>query len=279
MKTLIRTAMAMVLASCTASAASFTVGGFTWDSDNAVTTAAFTEGGPGFIAVTTFPEGSRSIGNLVAGQSPAFVDITNTITNADRHTITMSWAGAANGSRVPNTPGDDLVIYETGSAGAPEAYAIAVRDSATSLYSLWHYYKSVSFDVSASAFATPIDLSDFGAGIASIDQLAIRAIFNSAGPNGGDRVDLTGGTGEGVVAFDVGAGNFTNRLLEAGPQGPAGEFAASRLDADIVYVVSLNNTIPAPEPTLGLLIGLGAMTAFRRRKNRSTALFAGGIVT
>ena len=132
------------------SAVSFSVGGFTWDSDNAVTAAAFTEGGPGFIAPTSFPEGSRSVGNLLNGTSPGFVDITNTITNTDRATLTMNWSAATNGALLPNLAGHDLVIYETGSLTAPEAYAVSVRNAQSGIFSSYYYFYSDSFDTAAS---------------------------------------------------------------------------------------------------------------------------------
>lgn len=252
-----------------AAASVFTVGGFTWDSDNAVTTAAFTEGGPGSIFASSFPEGTRSVGNLLNGTNPGFVDITNTITNSGRHTLNMSWAGAANGALVANGAGNDLVIYEVGSITAPEAYVISVRNAENSTFTPYYYFQADSFDASASSFATAIDLSNFGPGINYIDQVSIRAVFNSAAASGGDRVDLAGGTGEGLVAFDVGVGNNLNRVLEPGPQGTAGEYAASRLDADIVYVVSLaNTTIPEPSSAL-VCAGLGLATMLRRRKGRA----------
>ncbi len=55
-----------------ASAAAFTVGGYSWDSDNAVTTAVFSEGGPGFIGGSSFPEGTKSVGNLLTGGGDSF---------------------------------------------------------------------------------------------------------------------------------------------------------------------------------------------------------------
>jgi len=247
-----------------ASAAAFTVGGYSWDSDNAVTTAVFSEGGPGFIGGSSFPEGTKSVGNLLTGGGDSFVDITNTITNTDRHTLSMSWSSAPAGTLLPNQPGNDLVIYEVGSLTAPEAYAVAVRNAETLTLSSYYYFKSSSFDTPAAAFATAIDLSNFGPGINYIDQILVRAVFNSVHPNGGDRVDIAGGSGEGLVTFDVGAGNFTNRYLEPGPQGTAGEFAASRLDADIVYVVGLHNTVP--EPGAPLLLGGAAALLVRRRR-------------
>ena len=247
------------------SAAAFTVGGFTWDSDNAVTSAAFTEGGPGSLLASSFPEGSRSIGSLLGGPNPGFVDITGGVNNTARHTLTMNWSAAPGGALLSNQPGQDLLIYEVGSAGLPEAYAVSVRNAATGISTPFHYFFSDSFDTPAAAFATAIDLSDFGGGINFIDQVSVRSIFNSAGPNGGDRVDLAGGSGEGPVTFDVGAGNFLNRLLEGGPQSTIiGEYAASRLDADIVYVVGMHNTVP--EPGAVLLLAACLPGVLRRRR-------------
>ncbi|MBP7951449.1 MAG: PEP-CTERM sorting domain-containing protein [Verrucomicrobiales bacterium] len=260
------TLFAFICAAARVPAASFTVGGYTWDSDNAVTSAAFTEGGPGFFGTTSFSEDTRSIGKLLGypNAGAVFVDITNTVTNTARATVTMDWSAAPNGALLANGAGDDFVVYETGSAGAPEAYAVSLRNAQTQVYTPYHFFQASSFDAAAAAFATAFDISDFGAGINQIDRVAIRTIFNSAGPNGGDRVDLLGGSGQGEVTFDVGAGNFTNRLLEAGPQGSAGEFAASRLDADIVYVVGLHNTVP--EPSAALLAGAAVLGLLLRRR-------------
>lgn len=264
MNPITRSLLALCFVPCWAGAAAFTVGGYSWDSDNAVTSAAFTEGGPGFIGASTFPEGAKSIGNLLTGGGSSFADITNTITNSARHTLTMDWSAAPHGSLLTNEPGNDLVIYEVGSLTAPEAYAVSVRNASTGVMSPWHYFMASSFDTPAAAFATAIDLSNFGPGIQAIDQIAVRSIFNSAHPGGGDRVDVAGGSGQGVVSFNAGSGNLLNRVLEPGPMGTPGEYAASRLDADIVYVVGLHNTVPEPGSVL-LLAGAAALAARRRR--------------
>lgn len=218
-----------------AKAATFSLGGYTWDSANAVVSGSIVSGGKisGFAA--SFVE-SQTVGSILGFGSNTSVDLGD---STNRGVIELNWG---EGKSLVNADGKDFVVYENGSGGAPEAFAVAVRKVGQSSFSDFLYQFSSGFE--SNAFATGFDLSDFGIGEQDkIDAIRVMNLIAS------DRV--TGADGQGFVG-----GNFDPQTGSFG----LGNYTSERFDADITYVVGLHSPKPVPEPTsiLGLL-ALGAL--------------------
>jgi hypothetical protein len=238
-----------------------TIADFRWNPTNTVSSGSVVEGAldgfflnalgqnsPGFdFSQTT----GRLLGSNLRPQAFAVaaifpdVDIQNPPQpNVTRTTIALAWEGGL----LPNAPGRDFVIYESGYIGEPEGYIVSVQKAGESDFSNWRYEVAESFELfdpitGAGVFATAFDLNDFGiAPGEAIEAIYIRNIFNSQAQLGGDRIDSSG---QGNVLFPGTPGYDLGFTLTTGPLGSGGEYATDQLDADITYVVGLNNIIGA----------------------------------
>jgi hypothetical protein len=140
----------------------------------------------------------------------------------------MSWS---NSRVLTNDTGDDLVIYESGSPGAPEGFIVRVHVSGGS-WTNWWYESDDGFEQYPpagpdGAFATAIDLTDLGvAGGASIDMVQIANLRDT------DRL-ATGSDAQ---------GGFIDPAGTVVPQNSsAATYAGGSLDPDIMYVASLHD--------------------------------------
>ncbi|MEC4985279.1 MAG: PEP-CTERM sorting domain-containing protein [Oscillatoria sp. PMC 1068.18] len=273
-----------------ARAASFTVGGYTWDEANTVTTAEVVEGNLasdlGFI--TSFKPGSdfdasKSIGQLLgfeSGNSNAtslpFPDSNSTEAspNLDRTTIELTWGGLL----LPNLDGEDFVIYEAGSATSPEGFSVSVLNASTNEWTNKRYEFFESFDQGNGVLATAFNLDDFGLDSDGlISAIRITNLFNSEAANGADKVDDSSGQGNVLLAGDAGYEDGYTLLNK--PNG--NEYPTGSLDADLVYLASLHDvissettdptdpeTVPEPTSVLSLLaLGMFSISSLWKRKN------------
>ncbi|MEC4895289.1 MAG: PEP-CTERM sorting domain-containing protein [Oscillatoria sp. PMC 1051.18] len=272
-----------------ARAASFTVGGYTWDEANTVTSAEVVEGDLAFDLGfrTAFNPGSsfdpsKSIGQLLGFESggPSATSVpfpdsnsTEALPNVDRATIELSWGGLL----LPNFDGEDFVIYEAGSATSPEGFSVSVFNTLTNEWTNKRYEFFDSFDQPNGVLATAFDLDDFGLDSdALISAIRITNLFNSEAANGADKVDDP--SGEGNVLFAGNAGYEDGFALLNTANGS--EYPTGSLDTDLVYLAGLHDIIsseptdptdptPVPEPTsvLSLLaFGLVSVSSFLKRK-------------
>lgn len=166
-----------------------------------------------------------------------------------RHGIEVGWSG---GRTLGNGAGNDIVIYESGSAGATgaEGYMVRVRSAATGDFSAWRYEVADGFGAylgsADGAWATQFDLSDFGLSAgAAIDLIQIANLIQA------DR--LSGST----VSFDG--------------TGTTHGFSTSRLDPDPLYVGILHGlnapaAVDAPSALAAFGVGLAALGLIRRRR-------------
>jgi len=199
----------------------------TWDESNAVTGGSIIDGtlnswGSGLSGVL---DSSQTVGGILGKGSGTFVDLGQ---NGNVGIIELDWGG----NLLANEEGDDLVVYENGGVGEPEAFAVSVRKAGETDFSEYLYQFSDHFSQTYEVFATVFDLSLFGLGVGdAIDGMRIRNLA----PN-----DLvTGSEGQGFLG-----GGYT-ALTHAGGSG----FDLSRkLDADITYVAGLNDVFAAPAP-------------------------------
>ncbi len=232
--------------------AEFLIAGFRFNQADTVSAAVVVEGdlevsraaADRFAKTLAEFESPRSVGNLLGygtddrayfvpfpelnGQAPE--------PNIERVSVELSWS---NGFAAVNGPGDDVVIFESGSAGAPEPFGISVRAISQSTMSRWRYEFPDDFDTTEEVFATAIDFSDFGVPEGDIvDTLRVSNVFNSdanAFGTGPDRVDDP--VGEGFIVRFGDPGYDSSFTLGTAPN--AGEATTDRLDTDIVYVVAL----------------------------------------
>lgn len=218
-----------------AKAATISLGGYTWDSANAVVGGSIVSGEKisGFAA--SFVE-SQTVGSILGFGSNTSVDLGD---STNRGVIELNWGA---GKSLANAAGKDFVVYENGSSSSPEAFAVAVRKVGQNTFSEFLYQFSSGFE--PNVFATGFDLSDFGIGEKEeIDAIRIMNLIAS------DRV--SGADGQGFVG-----GNFAPLTGSFG----LGSYTADKFDSDITYVVGLHSAKPVPEPSsiLGLL-ALGAL--------------------
>jgi hypothetical protein len=123
--------LALFIAQQTA-AQNYSVGGYTWDITNGVKrvlpveppqVSGFNFNDSEFLKDTDFDR-TKTLGWMMSGSSPTgnprFVELGNAVV---RKIFLVDWEGM----RLPNLPGEDFVLYEVGSPGAPEAFMVAVR--------------------------------------------------------------------------------------------------------------------------------------------------------
>lgn len=242
----------------------FTIGGFTFDEDNSVSTAKIAEGTLGVEDYSSkvfarAPSGSdknaaasleeflafnreKSVGRLLGrgGRRPSdrarYVTFPEKGTgrsqpNIDRATLEVTWGGKS----LPNKPGYDFVVYEVGTY---EGFSVSVRKAGSTEFSAPRYKFADSYDTAQNVNPVPFDLTSFGlAEGEKIDAIRIRNLYNSEAQQGPDKVDDPGG--EGKVLYPGDPGYESGFKLLAKVRGD--EFRTEFLDADIIYVVGLHN--------------------------------------
>jgi len=228
-------------------AASFNVGGYQWDAANSVTTGRIIQGQQqtnAYNAVFEPAVKDQTIGRLLGTNTDPNSSYSLTL-GQDDVTESIIELGWGDGMSLANENGNDLVIYESGSNGEPEAFAVSVKKVGASDFTDYRYqFSSGNWDSNFYAFATAIDLSSFGLNLGDeIESIRIKNLISS------DRV--TGQDGQGFLG-----GQYQAKV---GPNGQDTYYAFSKLDPDITFVAGLHSPKPVPEPasTLGLL-ALGA---------------------
>ncbi len=261
-----------------AGAASFTIAGIGFDTDNATTTATITGGGyvtdhgtglpsytssdwtagnslgtyfqrptfqPGYSAITPV-KGAPGTGATL-GQDPSFPPTTNL-----REIIQLTWGL---GSGLADDTGDDLAIFEQATS---EAFAVRVHTTVPiEGWSAWYYtpYEQETYDTDNDATPTLIDfVADLGfaAGVI-INALEITNLIAT------DTVSdqIFGNYGKGEVTFD-GSADYAPGRWSGSAQGWLG-FEVSKYDPDIQYVVALHNIQDGVSGTISSLsTGVGA---------------------
>lgn len=244
---------AVSLAALSQPAAAVSLGGYTWNPTNAVTSGVQVPDSQNIVELSS--PTPLNAANTVAGamglSSNSFVELGNA---TGRSIVQLDWGGAL----LNNRSGNDLVVYESGNAGAPEAFAVAVRRQGQTDFTNFLYRFSSSYTPETDLFATAFDLSDFGLGEGdAIDAIRIANLI------GTDRV--TREDGQGFLG-----GQYAPTT---GPQG-GGQYSSGRFDADIAYVVGLHDvvqdraTVPEPASGLGLLAlgGFGVGASLKRKQ-------------
>ncbi|MGA9382735.1 MAG: PEP-CTERM sorting domain-containing protein [Phormidium sp.] len=245
-----------------AKAATFTIAGYAWDSANAVTTGKIIQGQEQTEPFTTpflssEPEvRDRTIGKLFGGSTS---DSSESFTLGKNNlTVSIIELGWGRGISLANEDGQDLVIYETGGSGEPEAFAVAIKKVGASDFTEYLYQVSTQnyqADPNTTHFATAIDLSSFGLNLGDeIESIRIKNLIPS---------DTVTGDGQGFL----GGGNAP----KVGPNSIKQNYELGKFDPDITFVAGLHQPKPVPEPaaTLGLLaLGAFGISSLGKRKRQ-----------
>jgi|GEM_PF-1245267 hypothetical protein len=223
-----------------ARAQTYSVGGYTWDITNGVKrvlpvdppqVSGFNFFDSEFLKDTDFDR-TKTLGWMMSGSSPTgnprFVELGNAVV---RKIFLVDWEGM----RLPNRPGEDFVVYEVGSAGAPEAFMVAVRKKGETTFSRWRYEFANTYTANYLVFATAFNLDDFGIGEdESIDAILIANLIDA------DRVDDASGQGNVILGGGSGYVPVQGPLSDT----PTQPYQSTRFDADIVYVGVLHDILP-----------------------------------
>lgn len=221
-------------------AQTFTVGGYMWELANGPTrivpvqpssVSGFNFFDSEFLVDNPAFDRTKSLGWMMSGSSPSgkprFVELGDSVI---RKVFLVDWEG----KRLPNRPGEDFVVYEVGSLGAPEAFMVAVRRRGSPEFSAWRYEFANTFTASYFVFATAFNLSDFGIPEGeSIDAIMVANLISA------DRVDHPSGQGNVIL------GGGSGYVPVQGPtsDAPSQPFPVGRFDADIVYLAALHNIL------------------------------------
>ncbi|MGV3755418.1 MAG: VCBS domain-containing protein [Verrucomicrobiota bacterium] len=230
----------------------------------------------GFPAITTGFLGSLSIGLQFQDSPSASTTKALNLPSGDNGTLQRSGfeLGWASGVMLTNLTGDDFVVFEAGTTGAPEAFMVQVHIASDDIWSPWVYVTPQSYanynGRSDGLHSTKFNLDAFGIPAnGRVDAIRIANITDE------DRMaDLSG---EGVVLpEDAGT---TSTTLPKAPGG--GTYAGGSLDPDIVYVGGLHTlgaTIPAYAATseLGATVSVNSDGSFSYDPSTSGTLQALG---
>ncbi|MGH9666043.1 MAG: hypothetical protein ACRD9L_16580 [Bryobacteraceae bacterium] len=167
------TLLALALNVCTATAATITLGGFTFDTTAFPTSANFLSGGPPSLSFPT--TGNINSDLLKATDS----DLTSYIfgTPVD---FTVTFGNAA----LQNRASADLVIFEL---GVPDDVSVKLGATTKTYLTVNTGFTAAGFNVNAIA----IDLSDFG--IASNALVSMIEVDNASPATGSASIDAIGG--------------------------------------------------------------------------------------
>lgn len=228
-------------------AAAITLGGFTWDEGNAVTSGSIISGKE---SISVFPaifpaDPAKTVASILGLDSPPNSTSVDLGDANNRSIIELGWGE----SSLTNKTGNDFVIYESGSSPRPEAFAVAVRKRGESSFTNFLYKFSSAWVPDNYVFATGFDLSDFGLRDGdAIDAIRISNLI---------KTDKVSDEGQGFLQ-----GQFEPL---PGPLGD-GSFLDDQFDADITFVVGLHDVVaPRPQtsvPEPASMVGLLAFGAF-----------------
>lgn len=221
-------------------AQTYSVGGYMWDIADGVKRvlpvdppqiSGFSFFDSEFLKDTDFDR-TKTLGWMMSGTSPSgnprFVELGNAVV---RKIFLVDWEGM----RLPNGPGEDFVVYEVGSPGAPEAFMVAVRKKGSTTFSTWRYEFANTYTTNYLVFATAFNLDDFGVGAnESIDAILIANLIDA------DRVDHSSGQGNVILGGGSGYVPVQGPLSDS-PNQP---YQSTRFDADIVYIGVLHHILP-----------------------------------
>lgn len=231
---------------------SVTLATYSWDASDALAGASIVEGGIEYASALTTPgalllDVTRTLGNLLvtpATSEPRFFAMPFVGGNpalepgVNRVSLEVSFA---EGWTAHDDVGDDLVVYEHGDPiTEPEAFAVAVRDARTGMWTAarWEFFDA--FADTDRVFATAYDLADFGLPGGVIDRVRIDSVFG-IDADVPDRVDSP--RGDGFVVRGGDAAWATSSMLRITEGGPG--VVIDLLDADMLWVASLH---PLVEP-------------------------------
>lgn len=252
---------AVSLAALSQPAAAVSLGGYTWNPANAVTSGVQVPGSQNIVELSSPSalDAASTVAGAMGLSSNRLVELGN---STARSILQLDWGGAL----LSNRSGKDLVVYESGNAGAPEAFSVAVRRQGQTDFTNFLYQFSSSYNAETDLFATGFDLSDFGLGEGdAIDAIRIANLIAT------DRVT---GDGQGFLGGQ--------NAPTTGPQG-GGQYASGRFDADIAYVVGLHDvvspvsqtpeqSVPEPSSMLGVLAlgAIGAAAVLKRKPQQQS---------
>lgn len=249
------TACLILLSPALAAAQTFSFAGRSFDQSNTPDSAfsltsatysgavinSFATGAP---SVTGFPssgggfDATKSLGRLL-GLSTTSIRAVNLPNGnngtAARSGFQLSWSGSR---KLQNLSGDDLLIYESGSASnSPEGFMIQVFNLATASWSPWYYKPADAFELyvggpSEGAFVTAIELDDLGVadGVA-IDRIRLANLTDE------DRMQDPSGTG---VVLPEDNGSTSSYYPDPGPLAGYTMYSGTTLDPDPLYVAALH---------------------------------------
>jgi PEP-CTERM motif len=252
---------ALSFVTCLQPAAAASLGGYTWNAANAVRSGVQVPGSQNIVELPT--DSPLNAANPVAGAMGLSRNTLVELGNATgRSIVQLDWGGAL----LTNRSGNDLVVYESGNANAPEAFAVAVRRQGQTDFTNFLYRFSTSYTPESELFATAFDLSDFGLGEGdAIDAIRIANLIGTDGVSG---------DGQGFLGGES--------APTTGTQG-GGEYSSGRFDPDIAYVVGLHDvvapssrtserSVPEPSSMLGLLaVGAFGVNSVLKRKQQQKA--------
>jgi hypothetical protein len=256
---------AIMAATLVADAGLYRIGGFTFDEQNVVRTAAVVEG-PVTVSVRTSRNFARyseeyiasskerineyrdfnrknSIGWLLGrGGNPDYARHVSLaapgevlpMVNLHRTTLELTWAGYG----LPNRPGPDFVVYEIATW---QGFSASARKEGSKDFSAPVYQFPAAQDKAQDVNAVAFELSDFGFAEGDIcSAIRLRNIFSGQARSGADRVDNE--SGQGKILYPSDPNYKTGFPLRTKAGGP--EFNVEQLNADIVYAVGLHDIVP-----------------------------------
>ena len=209
--------------------------------------------------------------NPVANSPSLFSSAVNLPSGNDgsvaRQGISITWSG---GRSLANGPGDEFLIYESGSnSTSSEGQMVRVHLTGDG-YSMWYYRAVDAFALYSQttptgegAFATSFDLSSLGLPLNTlIDELQIANL------QPGDRINTVGTFAlSGQVVFSDPNNNLARpsvgNLLGMNPNST---FISTAFDPDPLYIAVTGSLVP--EPASGAMLGLGALLLARRPRRR-----------
>lgn len=195
-----------------------------------------------------------------------------------RRGIQVGWTPGTNGLArpvLPNGPGTDFVIWESGDANQPDAMMTRVRKAGSLQFTDWFFVTPTQHAVSGSVlFAFDYDLSNFGlADGTQIDLIEMANMVSTDRIDGPGTSTANGFVAQGHVRPEAG-GEFslTNPGPNPGNITPAYgvPFGYATYDPDPLYVSvqrNLQTFVPEPASVIAWSAILGlAMTGFAVRR-------------
>lgn len=181
----------------------------------------------------------------------------------NRFEVVASWSGSRGLVNAPGVP--DFVIFEPGSLGGDEAYAVSVRRVDGTFTSYRYQFASDFIPDAVNNFFTRFDLSAFGIPDgAFITAISVVSLIDT------DTVDSM--SGEGEVTFGGSLGGFAP-LSALAPLGTGAAFANDKFDADLAYIGALSAVVVLVQVDIKFL---GNPNAFSCKKRGNLPLMIFG---